>query len=211
MGTTVAYGGEMSKVHYLLYTINLVVGCFGISIILPFIILFGIDRLSVSEDLSILFLFTIPAFIGFILFPVSWYLFSHKHQLQDVGMVKRIDKATVTICALSFGIIVYTCFHIQYVPWIMLVHFAVIGLGEELVFRGILLHRLQKVMDNWLAVLISAAVFAFVFHSGQPFLDNVSYRLILGVVFGLIFLHTKNIWGVACIHFAYNFFITYQL
>lgn len=58
MSTTVAFGGEMSKVHYLLYTLNLVVGCFGISIILPFIIMYGMDhRFAVSEDLSILFLF----------------------------------------------------------------------------------------------------------------------------------------------------------
>ncbi|WP_163581717.1 CPBP family intramembrane glutamic endopeptidase [Gracilibacillus saliphilus] len=211
MGTTVAFGGEMSKIHYLLYTLNLVVGCFGISIILPFIIMYGMDRFAVSEDLSILFLFTIPAFIGFILFPLLWYILSDKLQLQDIGMVHRLNRTTITICVISFAVIIYSCIQIQDIPWIMLVHFAVIGLGEELVFRGILLYRLQQVMNSWLAILISAAVFAFVFHSGQPFLDNVSYRLILGVVFGFIFLRSKNIWGVASIHFAYNFFVTYQL
>ncbi len=195
MEASVAVGKEKSNVNHLLFTINLVVGCFGISIILPFILMYVIEPFSVSEDMSLLFLFTIPAFIGFILFPVLWYVFSGKHYLQDMGLVKSLDKTTITICALSFCVIVYSCYHIQYVPWMMLLHFAVIGLGEELVFRGILLHRLQQRMNSWLAILISAVVFAFVFHSGQPFLDNLSYRLLLGIVFGLIYLRTKNICG----------------
>jgi len=87
----------------------------------------------------------------------------------------------------------------------MLVALLIIGVfpavGEELVFRGLLQNKLQMATKNaHLAIWISAVIFG-VFHM-QFF--GVVPRILLGALFGYIYLYSGNIWYPILAHFVNN-------
>lgn len=71
---------------------------------------------------------------------------------------------------------------------------------EEVIFRGLMMNRLSRVMPGWLAVVISAAVFG-VCH-GHPIW--FAYAFVLGAVFGFIDLRAGSIWPSILGHLAFN-------
>lgn len=71
---------------------------------------------------------------------------------------------------------------------------------EELIFRGLVMNRLSRVMPGWLAVVLSAAVFG-VCH-GHPVW--FAYAFVLGAVFGFIDLRAGSIWPSILGHVAFN-------
>jgi len=87
----------------------------------------------------------------------------------------------------------------------MLLALVIIGvfpaIGEELVFRGLLQHKLQTATKNaHLAIWISAFIFG-AFHM-QFF--GVVPRILLGALFGYIYLYSGNIWYPILAHFVNN-------
>jgi membrane protease YdiL (CAAX protease family) len=87
----------------------------------------------------------------------------------------------------------------------MLIALVIIGVfpavGEELVFRGLLQNKLQSATKNaHLAIWISAIIFG-VFHM-QFF--GVLPRILLGALFGYIYLYSGNIWYPILAHFVNN-------
>lgn len=87
----------------------------------------------------------------------------------------------------------------------MLIALVIIGIfpaiGEELVFRGLLQNKLQTATKNaHLAIWISAIIFG-AFHM-QFF--GVVPRILLGALFGYIYLYSGNIWYPILAHFVNN-------
>jgi membrane protease YdiL (CAAX protease family) len=80
----------------------------------------------------------------------------------------------------------------------------------ELVFRGYLLNNLMDSFPNWLAILISALLFVIYnwsninFHFDFFVLIN---SLIFGLLLGLYYIYTKNLWFPICFHFGWKFFL----
>lgn len=75
---------------------------------------------------------------------------------------------------------------------------------EELIFRGYILNNLMDSFPKWLALLISALLF-MIFHwtsSGFFPLLNV---LIMGLIPGLNYIYTKNLWFSICFHTGWKF------
>ena len=73
-------------------------------------------------------------------------------------------------------------------------------LVEEIIFRGLVLSRLSRVLPGWLAVLLSALLFG-VCH-GQ--IIWMAYAFVLGVIFGFFALRSKSIWPSLCAHILFN-------
>lgn len=71
---------------------------------------------------------------------------------------------------------------------------------EEVIFRGLMMNRLSRVMPGWLAVVISAAVFG-VCH-GHPIW--FAYAFVLGAVFGFIDLRAGSVWPSILGHLVFN-------
>ena len=71
---------------------------------------------------------------------------------------------------------------------------------EEVIFRGLILSRLARVIPGWLAVLLSALLFG-VCH-GQ--IVWMAYAFVLGVVFGFFTLRAKSLWPSLCAHVLFN-------
>jgi uncharacterized protein len=83
----------------------------------------------------------------------------------------------------------------------------IIALSEELVFRGYILHNLLESTNKWIAWVLSAALFAMM-HSFNPHINVVSLTNIFlsGLLLGINYLHTKNLWYAFFLHFSWNFF-----
>jgi uncharacterized protein len=81
-----------------------------------------------------------------------------------------------------------------------------VALGEELVFRGYILNNLMQGMNRNAALLLSALVFA-VLHSLNPNFNLSSFLNILlaGLLLGVNYIFTKNLWYGMMLHFTWNF------
>lgn len=82
-----------------------------------------------------------------------------------------------------------------------------VAFAEELVFRGYVLRNLRQSLSPLAALLVSAALFA-IFHSSNPgtnwlALVNV---FIAGILLGINYIFTRNLWFGIALHFAWNFF-----
>jgi membrane protease YdiL (CAAX protease family) len=82
-----------------------------------------------------------------------------------------------------------------------------VAFGEELIFRGYVLNNLMQSQNRRVALLTSALLFA-TFHMGSPGanvlpLINV---FLAGLVLGVNYSHTRNLWFGMAFHFAWNFF-----
>jgi len=93
-----------------------------------------------------------------------------------------------------------------------------VGFFEEIIFRGVVLTLLLKVFSNHkmnllYSIIISSLVFAFshlfnLFEGasyGDTFLQ-IGYSFLVGMLWAVMFLKTKNIWLTILLHTSYNFF-----
>lgn len=83
---------------------------------------------------------------------------------------------------------------------------AFVALEEELVFRGYLLNNLMQSTNKWGALLISAILFGAI-HLGNP---NAGFLPILeifiaGIMLGINYIFTRNLWFGIALHFVWNF------
>lgn len=75
------------------------------------------------------------------------------------------------------------------------------AIGEELLFRGLLLKLFNEIFKNThVAVLISAIIFSAIHLQFYGFLP----RLMLGIVLGYLFVFTGNLWVPIFVHFLNN-------
>lgn len=81
----------------------------------------------------------------------------------------------------------------------------IVAIGEELVFRGYVLHNLLQSMPKEAALFLSAIIFA-VFHSLNPNFNLTAFINILlaGVLLGLNYIFTRNLWFGLLFHFSWN-------
>ncbi|MES2775475.1 MAG: type II CAAX endopeptidase family protein [Bacteroidota bacterium] len=82
------------------------------------------------------------------------------------------------------------------------------AITEEMVFRGGLQNLLTRWMKSpWAAILITSFLFSAIHWSWYGFI----VRFALGVVLGLIFYYTKNIWLNILLHFLNNALVVTSL
>lgn len=73
-------------------------------------------------------------------------------------------------------------------------------LVEEVIFRGLILTRLNRAMPGWLAVLVTALIFG-VCHGQVVWM---AYAFVLGTVFGFLALRARSIWPSLAAHLIFN-------
>ncbi len=75
---------------------------------------------------------------------------------------------------------------------------------EELIFRGYLLSNLMDSFPKWLALLISALLF-MIFHWTNLGFFPLANMFIMGLILGLYFIYTRNLWFSICFHIGWIF------
>ena len=85
--------------------------------------------------------------------------------------------------------------------------FIFVSLTEEILFRGYILRNLMYSFNKYVALLISALIFA-VAHGMNPNIDIIGLTNIFlgGILLGITYIHTKNLWFPIALHFSWNFF-----
>jgi len=83
---------------------------------------------------------------------------------------------------------------------------AFVALSEELVVRGYLLNNLMQSMNKWVALVLSAVVFASM-HLSNPDIGILPFIEIFigGIMLGINYIYTRNLWFGIFLHFSWNF------
>lgn len=80
------------------------------------------------------------------------------------------------------------------------------GVGEEIVFRGVLFRIVEEGIGTWWALAISALVFGLL-HIGNPgatVWTAVAIAIEAGILFGLVYHLTRSLWACIGLHVAWN-------
>ncbi|MFD1900979.1 CPBP family intramembrane glutamic endopeptidase [Enterococcus termitis] len=90
---------------------------------------------------------------------------------------------------------------------IIIIHFLMIAFAEEFFYRYFIFNIISQNARCVHTVIITSLIFAFVGHISEPFLDNLLYRLPLGILFSVIRVWSKSISVPTVIHAIYNLLI----
>jgi len=87
--------------------------------------------------------------------------------------------------------------------------FVLVSLTEEILYRGYVLRNLMYSFNKYLALLISAFIFSLL-HGFNPNIDIIGSTNIFlaGILLGITYINTKNLWFPIALHFSWNFFQT---
>ncbi len=91
-----------------------------------------------------------------------------------------------------------------------------VGITEEIVFRGFLLRKLMDSYKFWIANTITALLFASIhfpiwFYKGLSFphmLSSIITAIVLGIIFGFVYKKSNSLWSVILVHSLYNFLVS---
>ena len=92
--------------------------------------------------------------------------------------------------------------------FISLGYMVLIAFSEELVFRGYILGNLLEAFSNkWIALGISAVLFTG-YHFPSPGIHALAFfnLFLAGILLGLNYIYTKNLWFSFMLHLSWNFF-----
>lgn len=85
--------------------------------------------------------------------------------------------------------------------------FIIVALTEELLVRGYVLGNLLNSLNKYVALIVSSAIFSLL-HVGNPNINWFAFvdLFLAGVLLGLSYIYTKNLWFPIALHFSWNFF-----
>jgi membrane protease YdiL (CAAX protease family) len=88
-----------------------------------------------------------------------------------------------------------------------LILMVIVAVYEEVIFRGYILHNLLQSLNKWVALVITAILFALA-HIGNPGITVLAVLNIFaaGLLLGVNYLYTRNLWFAMMLHFSWNFF-----
>lgn len=130
--------------------------------------------------------FNIGIIIGLIIMAIGYFLLIHFEEIYFV-------KASFDFKELIISII----------------HFAIVAVVEETLFRGYILKNLMSSYNKYIALIVSSILFSLM-HSFNPNVDLFSlFNLFLGgISLGLSYIYTKNLWFPIAMHLSWNLFQT---
>lgn len=87
--------------------------------------------------------------------------------------------------------------------------FILVSFTEEILLRGYVLRNLMYSFNKYIALIISAILFSLM-HAWNPNIDIIGFTNIFlaGILLGITYIHTKNLWFPIALHFSWNFFQT---
>lgn len=90
---------------------------------------------------------------------------------------------------------------------VLILRFLIVAIVEEVLFRGYILKNLMLSCNKYIALIISAILFAFA-HSANDYINTIALidLFLAGIILGLTYIHTKNLWFPIAFHFSWNFF-----
>jgi membrane protease YdiL (CAAX protease family) len=172
--------------------------------VLNFGILYGLMGLSI-----VVFTWLIRKYIdrkSFISLGFAWKGYSNEAGLGFFGALAILGIGSLVLVASGYISFISASFSINPLA-LEIVIMAIVAFVEELLFRGYLLNNLLQSTNKWVALGISSVLFAL-FHEANP--DVTVFAIVniilAGILLGLNYIFTKNLWFGICFHFAWNYF-----
>ncbi|NWO18024.1 CPBP family intramembrane glutamic endopeptidase [Leptotrichia sp. oral taxon 223] len=109
------------------------------------------------------------------------------------------------------GIEVYFLGNLKFFVFIRILLFFIFqGMFEEVLFRGYLMVMFSKVMGIKFSIIVSSFLFA-VIHLLNPNIQILGLFniFLVGIMFGLIYYYTGNLWIIGAMHTFWNFTLGY--
>ncbi len=81
------------------------------------------------------------------------------------------------------------------------------GIGEELIFRGVVYRIFEEMFGSFVALLVSAAFFGatHLANPGATLTSGAAIALEAGVLLGVSYMMVRNLWLPIGLHFGWNF------
>lgn len=91
-----------------------------------------------------------------------------------------------------------------------LISFILVGFGEEILGRGYIMSVLKQTKNRWAVIIISSIIFAAL-HLGNLSVAPLALinLFLVGILFGYMFMKSKNIWMPIGFHITWNYFQGY--
>jgi len=88
--------------------------------------------------------------------------------------------------------------------------FVMVALTEEILCRGYILKNLMLSFNKYIALIVSSALFSLM-HTFNPNFDlfGLISIFLAGILLGISYIHTKNLWFPIALHLSWNFFQTF--
>ena len=90
-----------------------------------------------------------------------------------------------------------------------LLYWSVSGLGQEILFRGLILFSFQR-WKGWKFALIVSSVLFGLMHVQQG-VAGIIFTIVIGAYWGWVAIKTKNIFGIILSHSLFNFLFSFML
>ncbi|NOZ48239.1 MAG: CPBP family intramembrane metalloprotease [Chlorobi bacterium] len=172
---------------------------------------------------------SIVAGLTILILILSYYLFYsffEKRRISEL-IISKVHKSILLSFLFGFGLISLVVFilylsgnysFVQVNPFSNLLEpfmlFTVMGILEEFIFRGIIFRIIENVSNTIYALIVSSLVFGFIHfaNSGFSLFSGIAITLHLGLLTGILFSVTKNIWYPVFLHIGWNFaFVFYGI
>ena len=87
--------------------------------------------------------------------------------------------------------------------------FIIVSVMEEVLFRGYILKNLMISFNKYIALIVSSILFSLA-HGFNPNIDlfGLTNIFLAGILLGISYIHTKNLWFPIALHLSWNFFQT---
>jgi membrane protease YdiL (CAAX protease family) len=118
--------------------------------------------------------------------------------IMPVGFLILLTLNEIELVAIDFNI---------YKVLISIVLFVFVALNEEIFVRGYVLNNFLQSMNKYIALILSSLIFSLL-HFFNPNFDLISFINIFlaGILLGVSYIYTKNLWFPIALHFSWNFF-----
>ena len=195
---------KKEKIEIALYTL-VVVFYFTVDI-------FILDRYKVSFYIVLCF-----STIILLLIPLIYVRYRDHWTRRDFGITLKVKSSWVVIVGISIYTVV-GCYNTltAEIPWYLLLSFFYSNAFlEEFLFRGIIQSKLERAIGQKKAIIYQGILFMFIHlpvncfnffldENSLRFISAFIFQLINGIIFGLIFLKTRNIWISVNCHYLNN-------
>ena len=156
----------------------------------------------------------LPKVISLVIFPIL-VLFGAGYGLRSQGIDLNLRAVWIALLALAlyagYGLYLHSSDLLKYVQNVG-AFFAAAGLPEEVLFRAILLTRLERLCRNsgW-ALFLSSLVFGlthlpidYLFFTSRDWRETLitvfTFQMGFGAVFAFAYQRTRNVWPIAVLH-----------
>lgn len=89
--------------------------------------------------------------------------------------------------------------------WLLL--FMTVGVGEEIIFRGIIFRQIDERWNTWTALIVSALLFGFMHlpNQGATWWSSLAIAIEAGLMLAAAYKWSGSLWLPIGIHWAWNF------